>query len=311
MRKVVFSMALFAFLLSASVSTAQEFTDNSGQRIVFDHAFTRIISLYGAHTENLFSLGLEKEIIGVSKSEDYPKAALAKPIFSYRDDPEKFLAAAPDLVLIRPMIFQGYQRLVERLNHAGITVVSLQPRGVDDMFEYLRKLGMLTGRNTEVENVIQTFTAGIDAIRNQVAPIPGAKRKRVFFESIHRQMKTFTPTAMPIYALETAGGINVASDATSIRGTVIAQYGKERILAKGTEIDVYLAQTGTMNPVTREAILREPGFKAIKAVTAGNVHLINERLVSRPTLRLLDGAERIARILYPERFGNERQEKIK
>jgi iron complex transport system substrate-binding protein len=308
MRKAVFTLILLFLVLGASVSAAQEFTDDSGQRIVFDNAFTRIISLYGAHTENLFSLGLNKEIIGVSPSEDYPNAALTKPKFSYRDDPEKFLAAAPDLVLIRPMIFQGYQRLVERLTHAGITVVSLQPDGVDEMFEYLRKLGMLTGRNKEAESVIQTFTTGIDAIRNKAAQIPESERKRVFFESIHRQMKTFTPTAMPVYALETAGGINVASDAKSIRGTIIAQYGKERILAKGPEIDVYLAQTGTMNPVTRDAIVKEPGFGAIKAVANGNIHLINERLVSRPTLRLLDGAERIARILYPERFGNERQE---
>jgi iron complex transport system substrate-binding protein len=209
------------------------------------------------------------------------------------------------------MVFQGYQRLVERLNHAGITVVSLQPGGVDDMFDYIRKLGALTGRNKEAEKAIQTFTTGVDAIREQVKRIPDGERKQVFFESIHRQMKTFTPTAMPVYVLETAGGINVASDATSIRGTIIAQYGKERILAKASIIDTYLAQTGTMNPVTRDAIFQEPGFQAIKAVAAGNVHLINERLVSRPTLRLLQGAAKIARILYPERFDNERQEVTK
>lgn len=315
MRKIILLLLAIGLVWGSSVSWAEElpqaFDDDSGRHIQVAHAFTRIISLYAAHTENLFSLGLDQEIIGVSPSEDFPKESLNRPQFSYRDDPEKFLAAKPDLVLIRPMIFQGYQRLVERLTDAGITVVSLQPGSVDDMFQYWRRLGLLTGRNREAEKMIAAFNGRVDALRKQVASIPDEERKHVFFESIHRQMKTFTPTAMPIYALETAGGINVASDAQSIRGTNIAQYGKERILAKGSTIDVYFAQTGTMNPVTKDEIIQEPGFEAIKAVADGNIHLIDERLVSRPTLRLLNGAERIARILYPERFGNERQEQAK
>jgi len=43
--------------------------DQAGRILTVDHSFKRIISLYGAHTENLFNLGLDNEIIGVSRHE--------------------------------------------------------------------------------------------------------------------------------------------------------------------------------------------------------------------------------------------------
>ena len=56
-------------------------------------------------------------------------------------------------------------------------------------------------------------------------------------------MRTFTAGAMPIFALETAGGVNVAEDALASRNTNVAVYGKERILSKAGEIDVVVAES--------------------------------------------------------------------
>jgi len=115
-------------------------------------------------------------------------------------------------------------------------------------------------------------------------------------------MKTFAPTAMAIMSLTIAGGINVAADADSVRGTNIAYFGKERILARGHRIDIYLAQQGPMNQTSIEQIRSEPGFSAIKAVREGQIHLIDEAIVSRPTLRLITGICRIGAILDPDIF---------
>jgi iron complex transport system substrate-binding protein len=115
-------------------------------------------------------------------------------------------------------------------------------------------------------------------------------------------MKTFSPESMAIFALETAGGINVAGDAQPIRKTNIAGYGKERILSRATQIDVYLAQSGVMNRPTVSMIKNEPGFNVIKAVCDNQVFIIDEQIVSRPTLRLLEGIHEIGKILYPNFF---------
>ncbi len=296
--------SLFTFItlgvLLQGVALADTVTDRSGRRIPVDRPFQRIISLYGAHTENLFHLGLEKEIIGVGRSEIYPPEALKKPSFSYHDDAEKFMALRPDLVLIRPMIDRVYQPFVRKLEMAGITVASLQPVGIEDMYRYWRDLGILTGKQAEAEAMVRSFEAGLAAIRNLVEKIPPKARKRVYFEAIHRKMKTFSQDSMAMFVLRRAGGINVAEDASQMRQTNIAAYSKERILAKASEIDVYLAQQGAMNPITRADILNEPGFQAIQAVQNGRVHLIDEWIVSRPTFRLLEGINQVARILYPD-----------
>jgi len=292
-------LMLVGCLLWAGTALAAGFVDDSGQRIEVGKPFTRIISLYGAHTENLFALGAGRQVIGVSTHESYPPAALAKPVFSYRDDPERFLAARPDLVLIRPMIFRGHRALVKRLKSFGIEVVSLQPRTVKQMFVYWRRLGLLTGRQARAEEMIRRFRQGLARLKARVAHIPPSRRPGVFFESIHRKMKTFAPDSMAVFVLEAAGGINLAADAKAVRRSNIAAYGKERILALGDKVDVYLAQVGPMNRVTVREILEEPGFKALKAVRLGRVYLVDEKIVSRPTLRLLQGIQVVQGCLYP------------
>ncbi len=280
--------------------------DQGGRKIAVCRPFERIISLYGAHTENLYRLGLDREIIGVSRHEDYPPEALAKPVFSYHDDPEKFLAARPDLVLIRPMIDRGYRALVTRLEKSGITVVSLQPGTVEEMFVYWKILGILAGRAAGAKDLIARFEQAAAGMKNLASEV--TVRKRVYFEAIHRKMKTFAPDAMAIFALETAGGINIAADARPVRNTNIAAYGKERILSHAAEIDVYLAQYGAMNRPTKALIKNEPGFEIIKAVMNDQVYIVDEQIVSRPTMRLLNGIRRIGEILYPAIFNEKAQQ---
>jgi iron complex transport system substrate-binding protein len=274
--------------------------DQAGRRLEVTQPFTRIISLYGAHTENLFSIGAGKAVIGVTRHEVYPPEAVTRPTYSYHDDPEKFLAARPDLVLIRPMIDRAYPQLMAYLEKSGISVCSLQPKTVGDLYTYWEILGVLTGKHARAVDLTRRFQAAIQQFRELGQSV--THPKRVYFEAIHHHMKTFMPHSMAIFALETAGGIHVAPDAIASRGTNIGNYGKERILAHAAEIDVFLAQIGVMNQVTETMIRNEPGFSVIKAVQTDQIYLIDEMIVSRPSFRLLQGIHTIGRILYPDVF---------
>jgi iron complex transport system substrate-binding protein len=281
--------------------------DSRGRQIEVQHPFKRIISLYGAHTENLFYLGLEDQIVGVSVNDNFPAQVQDKMRFSFHDDPEKFIANRPDLVLIRPMIANGYPNFVQQLEKYGITVVSLQPATVTEMYAYWATLGRLTGKQDQARKMVTDFqekTARIHTLTQGIA-----RKKKVYFQAIHSRMKTFTPGSMPIFALETAGGINVAADAKASRNTNIAIYGKEQILEKASEIDVFLAQKGIMNPVHKEQIINEPGFKIIKAIKNNQVFLIDENIVSRPVPRLYRGIVTLGTLLYPDIFSQIRLEK--
>lgn len=293
---------LFFFMLmlplSARAESVKSIIDSSGQTISVPKPFTRIISLYSAHTENLCSLGAEELLVGISRSDDYPPSITSKPRFSYREDPEKFIALQPDLVLVRPMIERSYPQFINKLKQAGIVVVSLQPNGVEEMFDYWENLGILIGKEAAAKEMIAAFNSRLQLIQDSLKNVTADQRPKVYFQSIHSKMKTFARESIGVFVLEQAGGINIAAEAEQVRGTNIAYLGKEQLLSLGSEIDVFLAQHGTMNPVNLDIIINEPGFGAIKAIRDGQVYLIEEALVSRPTFRILDGIEQLNTLFF-------------
>ncbi len=294
MRTFILFFSAFLFWAEPVQSHAGKVvTDAGGRSIQVDVPFTRIISLYGAHTQNLKTLGLDDEIIGICPVDRWTD----KTTFSYHDGLEKFLAARSDLVLIRPMIDRAYGALVKGMERSGIVVVSLQPGSVNQMFDYWLTLGTLTGKLDQAQQMVTSFKNEISRITAVTRAIPD--KKQVYFEAIHSRMKTFTPGSMAIFALETAGGVNIARDAPAVRGTNIAFYGKERMLSHAHEIDVFLAQKGAMNQPTFKMIKEEPGFNVIRAVKENQIFIVDEKIVSRPTMDLLKGIHTIAEILYP------------
>ena len=289
---------LMLLLFSPQLGSGFQVTDSIGTSHSFAAPAQRIISLYPAHTENLAAIGASDRLIGISTSDSYPSTVLDKPRYSYHDSVEKFIQAEPDCILIRPMISRSNPNLISKLREYGIRIVSLQPTTIAELYDYWLNLGKITGFEQQAAQMIIDFKHELEDIEEDVASVPAELRPRVYFESIHSRMRTFAPESISIFCLTTAGGINVAGDAVSRRGTNIAGYSKERILAKAEEIDVYLAQSGRMNRISVEQIINEPGFRAIKAVRSGRIYLIDEYLVSRPTPRLLQGIRTIHQLLY-------------
>ncbi len=283
-------------------STGIHFTDDLGHEINMDKPAERIISLYSAHTENLFALGLDREIIGVGKSEAYPPRVVEKDVYDYGSDPEKVIAANPDLVLIRPFIKNSSPAFVEALEKAGINVVCLYPESYEEFVPYIEKLALLSGREEKAKELLDEFKGDIERISQITGSIE--PKVRVYFESTETQYRTVTPDSIAAHAVEYAGGINIASDAKAVReGSSIASYGIERILEKAGDIDVYVAQRGAMNSGgTPHGIQTRPGFYAIKAVKEGRIYNIDEKLVSSPTFRFSKGVKELARMFYPEVF---------
>jgi len=293
-------MYLFApclVLLLATLASAASITDSEKRTLTFSQPFKRIISLYPAHTTNLLDLGLNEEIIA---SNSHDTRLPGRPVIQYDEDPERFLALKPDLVLVRPMISRAYPELVGILEKNNVLVVSLQPTKPSELFAYWMTLGTLTGREQQAQAMVETFNKTLAAVTKSLEKIPQELRKRVYFEAMHKQMKTFSHNSIAMFVLESAGGINIAADADQIRETNIAAYGKERILAKARQIDVFLAEHGRMNPVSVDDIVKEPGFEVIKAVRNNQVFLIEEKMVSRPTMELLDGIRLVHSLLYPD-----------
>lgn len=276
--------------------------DDLGKEVSLKEPAKRIISLYAAHTENLYSLGLREEIIGVSNSESYPPDALTKQSYNFREDAEKVIAARPDLVIARTFIANNYPEFIEKLEMAGIPVAVLYPENVGQFLLYLEKLGQLTGKEKEAAALVSDFNSRLKNIEELVAKIPQQERKKVFFETT-KDISTCTPDSSAAFVLEKAGAVNAAADAKAVKtGSTIAAYGQEQLMSNARNIDVYIVQKGEMNKTRAEEVYQRPGYQVIRAVQDHQVYLVDEAVVSRPTMRLLDGITEIGRILYPDYF---------
>lgn len=290
---MIYGMALFSM----------EIQDQKNNIISFETPFKRVISLYPAHAEVITALGAKNKLIGVSYDKKLSEQYKDIPIFTYHDNAEKFIAAKPDLILIRPMIAKRFKGLINILNKQGIKVVSLQPSLFSELPSYWGKIGKLVGKEKEAKEYTHNFQKKIKKLETISLQIKNDEKKGVFFETRHKNFLTTVPDTIAYTLIKKIGAINIAQDAKAIRkGSTVAPYKLEKILSKSKDIDFFIAQKGVMNRVNLEDIYNTSGFQAIKAIKEKQVYMIDEDIVSRPTSRVVLGMEQLGKIIYPKYY---------
>ncbi|MEG0919021.1 MAG: ABC transporter substrate-binding protein [Anaerovoracaceae bacterium] len=286
----------------SEIIDSKTFIDDEGEKFEIKKPYEKIVSLYSAHTENLYALGEGDRLVGAHKTSIYPPAAAKLPRFDYKADPEPLIALNPDLVIIRPFIDRNYPDYIKALKKAGLKVVSLYPETNNDFEKYVRILGMLTGSEDKAIAEIKKQEKRIEEIHNKVKDIKEDDKITAYFESTKTDYRTVTPESNPGKAIVTAGGINLAADAKPIEnGSTIASFGVEKIMEHAEDIDVYVSQRGAMNSGgSIISIPQREGFKSIKAVKEGKILELNEKIISSPTFRYYKGVNEMARAFYPE-----------
>ncbi|UUV17020.1 ABC transporter substrate-binding protein [Fusobacteria bacterium ZRK30] len=299
MIKIMKLLSIFIFMINLCFASNKEIISESGQKVDLTTPHTRIISLYGAHTDVLVNIGAEENLVGVDKS----NAGLGIEVFSYKDSVEKFISAKPDLILIRPMIRDRFSGLIRSLKNANLTVVTIKPTKFEELDNYWLTLGKLSGHEKEAIQYTDDFHMNLAVLKKKADSIPSNERKTVFFEARHKTNQTTSLDGIPAYILGVLDIENIAYDAIPAKkGSSVADFPKELLLARGEKIDVYLAQYGAMNRPTVDIIKKAPGYKAIRAVREDEIYIIDEYSVSRPTNGLLDGIKEIGHVVYPKYF---------
>ena len=279
-----------------SKAPAVSFIDDMGKKFTLESYPEKVISMYSVHTENIYSLGAENKLIGVGTSVKYPAEATFLPQYSYRDDPEPVIAANPDVVIIRTMIARRYADYVQALEDAGISVVTLYCSEFSEFDHYIERLAQVMGAEEASDEFLKTFHSAIENIQLKVKDYD---KKNVYFESIGDKFKTATPDSFAGKALEILGTNNIAADVEYDGTSTVVDYGEEQLLSKGDQIDFYIAQEGVMNRgVTKESIIKRPGYNAIKAIKKGDVYVIDGKKISGATLRYLEGLEELSTVIY-------------
>jgi iron complex transport system substrate-binding protein len=281
------------FTTSTSHASPLRFVDEMGRRVVFPFPPQRIISLAPNITEILYSLGLDEQIVGVSTHCNFPEKAKTKvQVGSYvSPDLERIISLKPDLIIATGA---GNPRdMVERLQNLGLTTYVIFPKHFDDILRSIKHLGQITNREKEALGIIQ----GMQKRSQRVIEITkGLPRPRVFLQIGEAPIVTVGKGVFADDLIRLAGGENIAGKEKEM----YPRLGVEEILRRAPEVILI----SSMNPKAEyHKIIQEwARWKSIPAVRDGRIHLIDSDLIDRPSPRIIDGLEEMARILHPQQF---------
>ena len=272
-------------------------TDGLGRQVTLQAAAQRVVSLAPSNTELLFEVGAGAQAVGRDVFSDYPAAAAALPSVGGSGsvyDAQAIVALKPDLVLAAGI---NTREQVESLASLGLNVFYLSnPSDLAGLFLNLQLVGALTGKSEPTEALIATLWARVEAVIDKLPLI--TTHYRVYYElDAPDPARPFTagPGSYIHTLLERAGDQNIAgslgSPFTSITSAEVIAQNPDFILLGDSDYGV-----------TVESVRQRAGWSAIGAVQNGRVVVFDNDIVSRPTARIVDAVERLAKLFHPEVF---------
>lgn len=292
-RFLFFFLFLIILWPLASSGRSATFRDEVGRKVIVPFPPKRIISLAPNITEILFDLGLDEEIVGVSIHCNFPEKAKTRVrVGSYISlDFERIISLKPDLIIATGA--GNTREMVERLEKLSFQTYVIYPKNLDGILLSIDHIGQVVDRKKEATAIINDITRRRGRIIELTQGLP---RPRVFLQIGEAPIVTVGKGSFADDLIRQAGGSNVAGNEKKM----YPRFGMEEILKRAPEVIII----SSMNPRgDYQKVLQEwTRWKTIPAVKQGRIHLIDSDLIDRPSPRIIDGLEGIARILHPEKF---------
>lgn len=271
--------------------------DSTGKDITIEKKPEKIVSLLPSITENLFALGLDKEIVGVSEYDNYPEAATKKEKVGSQDmNVEKILALQPDVAFLQEYHVQNHASAVKQLEDAGITVVV--PDGTqssfEDAYKVMKLLAKATGKEKEADAIIADMKEKVAAIKEKAKNV--TEKKKVWVEvSPAPDIFTTGKNTFMNEMIEMVGAENVAADQD---GWV--KMSEEEAVKLNPDVIITTYGYYVENP--SEQVLNRKGWAEVNAVKNKQVFDVDSDATTRPGPRLVQGVEELGKAIYPDVF---------
>ena len=290
MRRLLTALAL-ALLLPQSAA-ALTVSDQTGRRVELPRPPARIISLVPSVTEILFTIGAQGRLVGRTDFCDYPAEARRKPSVGGMLAPslEGIVALKPDLVVATPA--GNRHETFDQLERLNIPVFLVNPVAVSDVLDAIGRLGRLTEQVETADRTVATMRARIETVTTRVS---GRPRPRVLYVLWPDPLIVPGRGALVSELIALAGGDSVTADG----GQGYPRYSMEAALARNPEVIVLASHGSERSSLVRGKWER---FGQVPAIAAGRLYSIDGNLMHRYGPRMVDGLERLARLIHPEAF---------
>ncbi len=258
--------------------------DARGNVLQLEGPARRIVSLAPHLTELLFSAGAGERVVGAVAYSDYPPAARRIPRVgdAFRLDLERILALEPDLLVAWRSGIKDAD--LERFNALGIPLYVADSTGLDGIAAELLDLGRLAGTEQRARQAAIRYR---ERLRSLTARYGGREKVAVFYQVWDRPLMTVSGRHVIGEVIRRCGGRNPFAGLTPLTPSVAM----ESVLAADPQVMIAAESGGA------DVFSLWRGQNALQAVRAGRLYTLPGDWISRPSLRILQGMERICAIL--------------
>lgn len=296
---MIYHRLIFAFLFlffSLSVRSYPEdlvYTDQMGRLILVPKDPKRIISLAPNITEILFALDAGERVVGVTEFSNYPPEAQKLPkVGTYiKPNIERMVELSPDLVIATAD--GDKEGEVKKLDSLGIPVYVINPTDIKGILETIREVGELIGSTDEATEFATGMEKRIRDVRERVSGFP---RVRVLLELGIDPIITISSSTFQDDLIGLAGGINIAAG-ERVR---YPRFSIEEVIVREPNVIIITSMTSVEDH--GQGFKRWSRWETIPAVRDGRVYLIDSDIIDRPSPRIVDGLEALARFFHPEAY---------
>jgi iron complex transport system substrate-binding protein len=252
----------------------------------------RIVCLTEEPTEVLYALGEQHRIVGIS-------GFTVRPAIARREKPKvsAFTSAKIDEILkLKPDFVVGFSDIqadiAAELIRRGVEVWISNHRSVEEILDYVRRLGALVGAGDKANAYAGQLQQGLESIEREAAMLP--RRPKVYFEEWDEPLITGIRWVAELIRI--AGGDDIFPE------RAVESLAKQRILEDGSEVvrrapDIILG-SWCGKKFRPEKVAARPGWDAIPAVRDGEMHEIKSPIILQPgPAALTEGLAAISRIV--------------
>ena len=278
---------------AGATARSSEVIDEAGRRVTIPAEVRRIVSLAPSLTETVYALELQDRLVGNTDYCDYPPQAQTKAHVGGPMNPnlEQIVSLHPDLVLATR---QGNRlETVEALTRLGLAVYATDPKSVEEVIESARRLGAVLGVPERGEALAAGLHARLEQIRRRVSAQPA---RRVFFVVWPDPLISIGKNTFLADALRWAGAESVVETTQDWPRVSI-----EEVMRQQPEYLVLSSAHFEEASRTVEELRERAGWRSLDALRERRVAVVSDA-VNRPSPRLVDVIEQLARRLHPEAF---------
>jgi iron complex transport system substrate-binding protein len=258
----------------------------------------RLISICPSNTELVYYLDLGHTLVGVDDFSDWPSSIVAPlpklgPDLSI--DMDKVERLKPDLVLASLSV-PGMEKNVDELKRRGIPFHIFNPHSLKDIANDILTLGTLTNSFDKAQLIHSHFNEIVTTYQTISSTI--VTKPSLYWEWWPKPI--FTPGGKNWLTeiSELAGAKNIFSD----QNEASVQTSWEEVIGRKPD-HICLAWVGVNQNKMKPAIIKKrPMAMALASVRNNRIHVLEEHLFCRPSPRLIEGLQKLALLIHPDKY---------